>query len=218
VNAPECELQDLLAMHVALLGDSIFDNKSYTGREPDVVSHLRSLLTGHDTATLCAVDGATISGLTAQLRHLPRTTTHIVVSIGGNDALHNTDLLSLPVSSSAQALEEFSRRIGAFERAYRDAAAAVLALGLPTTLCTIYNGRLERDVAAIARMGLALFNDAILRTAFEWRVNVIELRAVCSQPSDYANPIEPSGSGGLKIARAIVQCIGDAGPVSKVWT
>ena len=30
--------------HVALLGDSIFDNKTYTNGEPDVVAHLRTFL------------------------------------------------------------------------------------------------------------------------------------------------------------------------------
>jgi len=48
-----------------------------------------------------------------------------------------------------------------------------------------------------------MFNDVILRAAFHWRLPVIDLRLICSEPSDYANPIEPSGSGGAKIARAI---------------
>jgi len=36
----------------------------------------------------------------------------------------------------------------------------------------------------------------------------VDLRLVCTEPSDYANPIEPSGSGGAKIARAIVASLG----------
>jgi hypothetical protein len=43
--------------HVVLLGDSIFDNAAYTGREPDVITHLRRLLPNGWQATLCAVDG-----------------------------------------------------------------------------------------------------------------------------------------------------------------
>ena len=45
--------------HIALLGDSIFDNHVYTGGEPDVVAHLRDLLPSLWVATLCAVDGST---------------------------------------------------------------------------------------------------------------------------------------------------------------
>lgn len=52
-----------------------------------------------------------------------------------------------------------------------------------------------------------LFNDAILRAAFELRLDVIDLRLVCSEQSDYANPIEPSGAGGKKIAAAIAAAL-----------
>jgi hypothetical protein len=36
----------------------------------------------------------------------------------------------------------------------------------------------------------------------------IDLRLVCTEPADYANPIEPSGRGGLKIAGAIARSLG----------
>jgi len=65
--------------------------------------------------------------------------------------------------------------------------------------------------AALGRVALMLFNDAILRTAFEIRAGVIDLRLVCGEPSDYANPIEPSGSGGLKIARAVARAAEEGG-------
>jgi hypothetical protein len=56
-----------------------------------------------------------------------------------------------------------------------------------------------------------LFNDVIIRTAFESNAALVDLRLVCSEPSDYANPIEPSGSGGLKIARAVARAAGALG-------
>ena len=43
------------------------------------------------------------------------------------------------------------------------------------------------------RASRSLFNDAILRVAFELRLTVVDLRLICIQPSDYANSIEPSG-------------------------
>ncbi|MBW3638196.1 MAG: hypothetical protein KY445_17260 [Armatimonadetes bacterium] len=49
-------------VHIALLGDSIFDNASYTQGGPDVVAQPRSILvTGR--ATLLAVDGAVCEGI-----------------------------------------------------------------------------------------------------------------------------------------------------------
>lgn len=53
-----------------------------------------------------------------------------------------------------------------------------------------------------------LFNDVILRVAFEHRAAVIDLRLVCTEFEDYANPIEPSGHGGLKIAKRILGATG----------
>jgi hypothetical protein len=52
---------------------------------------------------------------------------------------------------------------------------------------------------------LTVFNDAILRVAFENALSVIDLRLICNTPSDYANPIEPSSLGGAKIAAAIAR-------------
>ena len=80
-------------VHIALLGDSIFDNSSYTGGEPDVVTHLRALLPTGARATLLAVDGSITQSLTEQVRRVPADATHLVVSIGGNDALQYLDLL-----------------------------------------------------------------------------------------------------------------------------
>jgi hypothetical protein len=193
--------------HIVLLGDSILDNASYTGTEPDVVSHLRSVLPHGWTATLCAVDGSTTLDLAPQLECIPPAASHLVLSLGGNDAIMNSDLLAMQVRSTAEALALFADRLERFERNYRNALESVVRIGLPLTVCTIYNGNMPPSVQRNARMALAMFNDVIVRAALQFSVNVIELRAVCAEPSDYANPIEPSGSGGAKIARAIAAAV-----------
>ena len=73
--------------HVVLLGDSIFDNQAYVPGEPDVVAQLREELPREWSATLLAVDGDVASGVVRQLSSLPQDATHLVVSVGGNDAL-----------------------------------------------------------------------------------------------------------------------------------
>ena len=193
--------------HVVLLGDSIFDNAAYTQGAPDVVTHLRGLLGTGATATLCAVDGATVDDLASQLRRVPRDATRLVIAVGGNDALQNLDLLDRPVSSTGEALAIFGRRVDAFAGRYAAAIDRALEAGPAVIVCTIYNGSLPGETGHLARIGLMLFNDAILRTAAERGLRAIELRAVCTEPADYANPIEPSGAGGLKIAKAIVSAI-----------
>lgn len=199
-----------MSEHVVLLGDSIFDNASYTGLEPDVVNHLRAILPDGWRATLCAVDGATTLDLATQLGSLPRDASQLVLSLGGNDALLNSDLLNTQVSSTAEALALFAVRLEKFEIDYRRAVASIQAVGKPLMVCTIYNGNLAPTEQRNARTALAMFNDVILRVALAHSVDVLDLRAVCTHPSDYANPIEPSGSGGMKIARAIAGALGVA--------
>jgi hypothetical protein len=55
---------------------------------------------------------------------------------------------------------------------------------------------------------VALSNDVILRTAMNLGLDIVDLRAISTEPADYANPIEPSLQGGLKIARAIARSVG----------
>jgi hypothetical protein len=204
---------------LALIGDSIFDNAAYTRGEPDVVSHLRTILPSGWRAQLLAVDGATTRGLAAQAARVPASATRLVVSVGGNDALMHQDLLMMPVRSSAAALMVIAERVAAFERDYRTAIDAVLRLRRDTTLCTIYNGNLEEPRATAARIALTAFNDVILRLAVEHRLKLIDLRLVCREPADYANPIEPSGTGGRKIAEAIARALGavSARAPAQVW-
>jgi lysophospholipase L1-like esterase len=190
-------------MHVALLGDSIFDNGAYTRGEPDVITHLRTLLPSDGAATLFARDGATTADIPRQAKQLPVDLTHVIMAVGGNDAIGSIDLLTQRVSTAGEALLRFDDRLAEFERNYQSALTHVLALKQPTCVCTIYNGQFDGNEARMIRRALAMFNDVIIQAASAAGVGVIELRQVCTEAADYANPIEPSGSGGLKIARAI---------------
>jgi hypothetical protein len=193
--------------HIVLLGDSIFDNATYVDGGPDVVTHLRRQLPDDWRATLSAVDGAVIEDVPRQLGCIPDDATHLVLSVGGNDALGHADLLDKAASSSAQVLGWLDDAARAFERRYADMLDAVLGRSLPLTLCTIYNGNLGPPTQRRATAALAVFNDVVLRAAAEHRLGVVELRLVCTGPLDYANPIEPSVRGGEKIARAIVRAV-----------
>ncbi len=194
--------------HVVLLGDSIFDNAAYVRGGPDVVAHLAAMLPAGWTATLAAVDGAVVQGVPAQLRRVPPEATHLVVSAGGNDALGHADVLDRRTRSGAEVLGWLADAVEAFEARYRRMLDALLAPGLPLVVCTVYNGNLGPPAHRPATAALAIFNDAIQRVAREHALPVIELRRVCTEPADYANPIEPSVQGGAKIARAVAHAVG----------
>ena len=191
--------------HLVLIGDSIFDNAAYTRGGPDVVSQVRGLLPPGWEATLLAVDGSTTDHVAGQLGRLPKQATHLVLSVGGNDALMHQRILEAPASSMAKSIEALADIASDFERRYRLAIAACLDTALPLAVCTVYNGCFDdRSFQRLASATLTMFNDAIIRVAIEHALPVIDLRLVCVTAEDYANPIEPSSVGGAKIARVIV--------------
>jgi hypothetical protein len=83
---------------------------------------------------------------------------------------------------------------------------ATLGTGLPNTVCTICDGRFpDPQRQRLLATALTIFNDCITREAFARGLPLIDLRLICSEDRDYANPIEPSVQGGQKIAAAIAE-------------
>jgi hypothetical protein len=208
-------------VHVVLLGDSIFDNAAYVGRDPDVRTQLQAMLLGSkgsSKATLLARDGATIAEVGAQLSVLPTDATHLVVSVGGNDALGAVGLLEAKATSVADALATLATMGDEFRRDYAAMLDSVAARGLPTAVCTIYEPRFpEAGLQRAAATALSLLNDLISREIFSRGLAMIDLRLVCDEDADFANPIEPSAHGGAKIARTILNFAGGSTPDAAVF-
>lgn len=212
--------------HYVLLGDSIFDNAPYVAGAPDTVTRLREQLPPGDRVTLLAVDGAVAADIPGQLRALPHHVDHCFLSVGGNDALQALTVLGERVDSVDEALECLARAREPFVEAYLRSLDALLAIGVPVSVCTIYEGLLgfagrpEVDEALEAflfgslsaealRVALSLYNDIITRAALARNLPLVELRSVCTEPADYANPIEPSSEGSRKIAAALLATVGE---------
>jgi len=190
--------------HVALRVDSILDNAAYVGRDPAVIDQVRDALPAGWSATLLARDGSVTDDVIPQLRRLKAGATHLVVSAGGNDALVASGILHRPARSAAEVFLELADIRDRFAADYRDMLDAVLARGLPTVLCTIYDGNASNPAEQRLRTaGLTAFNDVITREAVRRGLPVIDLRVLFTDPADYANPIEPAARGGAKIARQV---------------
>jgi lysophospholipase L1-like esterase len=201
--------------HLILLGDSIFDNAVYVPGGPSVLDHLHRILPADSRATLLAQDGAIATDVPAQLRRLPADASHLFVSVGGNDALERAGpLLREDAGTVASTLALLADVQSDFRRDYRAMLAAIAhaAPSTPLTLCTIYDA--VPGLSPAERAGLALFNDVISREAFHARAALVDLRLACTETSDYApvSPIEPSASGGGKIARALLRAATDHDP------
>ncbi len=200
---------------LALLGDSILDNGRYTSPEPDTADHLRSMLGGEWAVELVAQDGATMDLLPPQLDLISRHTDVVILSVGGNDAIGHLDILEPRASTTTQMLTLLENIADDFEEDYRGVVEAVRARTERLIVCTIYEPPLlHEDMARMARVPLAILNDRIIRTAVRLGVDVLELRSVCTSPSDFVQEIEPSAAGARKIAAAIAAIVKESGPGS----
>ncbi|WP_108787503.1 GDSL-type esterase/lipase family protein [Erythrobacter sp. Alg231-14] len=185
--------------HIVLCGDSIFDNASYVDGGPDVAAQLRACLDPEDKVTLLAVDGSISRQVETQLVDLPSDATHLIVSTGGNDVLHNAALLEQKTATIASAMAVLMAANGAFAPEHAGAVQLARQLDLPVAFCTIY----DANMGPLITTALSIFNDAITRNVHAAGVDLIDLRLICPEIGDYANPIEPSVQGGEKIAAAI---------------
>jgi lysophospholipase L1-like esterase len=195
-------------MHLVLLGDSTLDNRPYTDGGPAVVDHVVAHLGEGSTASLLAVDGDMMQDVVRQLETLPSGATHLVLSVGGNDALAQIDVLARPATNVSAALSELADVLDEFEEGYRRCLSRVLAFSLPTVVCTIYNGAFEDpSEQRIISTTVRLFDDVIMQCGVDAGCSVVDLRRVCTEPTDYWDPIEPGVEGGRKIASAILSAL-----------
>ncbi|MEM7179303.1 MAG: SGNH/GDSL hydrolase family protein [Spirochaetota bacterium] len=210
--------------HVVLCGDSIFDNANYVEKgELDVLGHLQQLQknTGNQ-ASLLAVDGDVCLDVLQQVKQLPGDTSHIFVSAGGNDALGFMGVLTESYASNEELFLAIANIQIQFRERYVKMLEGVLALKLPTIVCTVYNPRynLPDPTTGIASKFmqtkqkilsalLSLFNDVIIQEASMRNFSLIDLRAICNTDADFANPIEPSTIGAEKLAAKILQVLSE---------
>lgn len=189
---------------VLLLGDSIIDNRAYVGPDdPDVTQQIRDLLPAH-AIEMRAYDGSVTKDVAAQQINDIKADDLVVLSTGGNDALSHASLLEQDVGT----LELMGRLWSAREDFRADYTALLegILAQQPTLLAlTIYNPNfqhsgMDSSYQRAAECGVALFNDVIQQEVVARGCTVLELRSFFEAPDDYANAIEPSASGGEKIA------------------
>ena len=210
--------------HIILAGDSIFDNGHWVPGYPDVATQVKSLFDANDKVTLLAVDGDIINGVADQLKSLPDDATHLFVSAGGNDALGMLGAMRKAVSSVAEGFLHFHKIRKEFERMYQAMLSNALSYNLSTTICTIYkpclshrnairmfshseSGLTSEQQQKVANTALPIINSVISNEAIKAELPVIDLEVIFNNVADYANDIEPSAVGGMKMARIIKEIV-----------
>jgi lysophospholipase L1-like esterase len=194
--------------HIVLLGDSVFDNRADVKAGGDVIAHVSRIMPYGWMATLLARDSSVIADIADQLRDLPVGATHLVVSVGGNDALRRAYLVDARAPSVSRSLMLVSTAAEEIRSDYVKMMEAVLTVGLSTAVCTIYEPHYpEPMIRQAASAALAIINDTILREAGLRGIPVLDLRLICNEDNDFTDSIELSAQGGAKIASAIVDLV-----------
>ena len=198
--------------YITLLGDSIIDNKTYVQKgELSVLEHLENI--SEYEYTQLAFDGdTTLNVLNGQLLSPTiATSSHLVLSIGGNDLLQNLSFLyEGPVDKINDAVAGVQQYIfKPLEQRFETIIQRLSSHRANLLLCTVYEGDLGRtdefrDVLDSSKIMVSSFNDTVYKTASKYNADVLELRHIFTSPEDYANPIEPSHVGGEKLAQAIM--------------
>ena len=158
-----------------------------------MAEQVRNLVPDEWKVTRLAIDGAVTSIIFSQLEDLPTDTTHIVISVGGNDALGEAEVLDAPAHSVADVLQQLAEIQDRFREDYARMLDATAQRNLPTAVCTVYDPRYPDPLQRrIGSLGLSVINDVVTREAFLRNLSLIDLRVMFDADEDFANPIEPS--------------------------
>ncbi len=198
------------ANKLVLLGDSIIDNGVYVVDDgKSVLEHLQDVVTNFEIDQR-ALDGAMCSHVfDRQLTSTEDYSSHAVLSVGGNDAFGNIHLLeSTDQQTFIESLLVLSEIQEAFRDSYRQLLDALRASFHRCLVMTIYRPRFALDgypapFQKAAETALSVYNDVIQEEAGSRNFDLLDLRRVCNENEDFANPIEPSDQGGRKIANEI---------------
>lgn len=202
-----------MSQTILLFGDSIIDNKYYVGEnENSVLEHLQNI--SNDEFIQIALDGDTTRDvLDKQLQvSTIKDASKIILSVGGNDLLQNLSFLYKSnfenvneglICLQNQIFQPLTERYEAIVKVLSSYRANLL-------LCTVYEGDLGRTdefrgVLDSSKIMASSFNDIVYKTAKKFNADVLELRQIFTESDDYANPIEPSHTGGEKLANAITE-------------
>jgi len=179
--------------NIVLIGDSILENSYYVSSGKSVYDIIKNSVPKSTVIKNLAFDGAIITEVEPKVYQIPITynkpTTALVLSVGGNDFLSGNafDLIKPQYKDLLQKIRSQLDKTKIYlVNLYRPLDPS---LQIYSTVVTMWNSFLE----GLVKENLA---DAI-----------IPISTVIVEPSDLVYKIEPSETGGEKIAQMILQTI-----------
>jgi len=188
---------------VVLFGDSILNNSRYVSLGDSVGSSLREIY--RKNLIMYAQDGASINNIYNQLEQFStfhETTNddlHIIISAGGNNMLDAMRVHALNDASVDKFALQYSRLLNHVCKLYPKSHIYLLNVYYPA----------DKSYNKIAKY-VTRWNDTIKKMVEEKEHSVlIRVDEICVEEEDFTNEIEPSSTGGKKIADAIVQNVNE---------
>jgi len=187
---------------IVLMGDSILKNNSYVGKGKSVEDILQEQYNGK--VINLAKDNSTVKDLYAQINDLStkynnRDTTFFV-SAGGNDILNNY------VYATGVDIDDF-KKLYAIYFNYKD-ALKLLRDKFPNSKIMLVNLYYPQSIKYLRYRGIIKkWNDLLYEfqnDPINGLNDVLDLSLIMTDINDFSLCIEPSESGGVKIAREIL--------------
>ena len=179
---------------IILVGDSMLENSNYV-KKP-VAYNIEKL---HGSApTILATDGATIDHLPLQLINLDtqiktnnNPNTYIFTSIGGNDILENSTLITPPSTSIMNNIfNRYKAAIKEMKKKFNKSKIVLLNIYYPPEKAYLH------DV-------VTLWNKKQAKFAKDINCKILDVTSL-NQAKDFTDKIEPSLLGSKKIAKKII--------------
>lgn len=173
---------------IILVGDSILKNNSYVLEENSVEILLSKKTDAH---VYCfAVNDSTIKDAKEQVnilpQHLNKPSTHIFLSIGGNDILKGID----PVSSI---FRQYMELVYLMKERMDKTKIVLINLYYPT------DEKYEKYYSSVKK-----WNELVGAYAEDNHLKVLDASTILFKEGDFTSEIEPSIIGGEKLANQIV--------------
>lgn len=185
---------------IILIGDSILNNNNYIFTEGKSVSDL--IKAEHSDTYLFAKDGAVITDCYTQIEQIsniePEANSgenkYIFVSAGGNNILSSRSTLSSEIIESF--FQQYSTLILSLKSSFPNAQIYLLNLYYPL------DSRFKNLYTYIDQ-----WNTLLSEFAENNKLKVIQTNKFMLKNSDFTNSIEPSETGGKKIADVILSSV-----------
>jgi len=181
--------------NIILIGDSMLQNKSYVTNGKSITDILEKS-TPHNTIFNYAVDGTTISGAYQQIKEIPiefnNSNTSIFLSAGGNDIIDRAQSGSTNENIDS-IFDDYSKMVESLKTKMNETKITLLTLYYPDSKdYHLYYGMIKD------------WNKKLDAFAKDQHFGILKTNNLLGLPTDFTSNIEPSETGGEKIAKSIL--------------